>query len=256
MNRPRSLLEELCVLFLDIDGVLACTRSSIVVAGRPSINGEMIGDGMPHSLEPSCLARFDPVSLGLVPTQEQEAFAREKLEAIGAVTREHEAEKAKLLARIAELEGENADLNNSINVWTAHANEAEDRAATAEKNVETWKSCLDSVFETRAAGMRRVYEALGITPSDDDLRWSTLVVAVSNAVKQTITPTYPANMLGKPVTAPVSVFNYDMNAAPKGGKLLVLNHGNVATFAVLSDRNLKDFKAWAPMPKIREDMKR
>jgi len=66
MSRPRNLLEELCVLFLDIDGVLACTRSSIVVAGRPSINGEMIGDGMPHSLEPSCLARFDPVSLGLV----------------------------------------------------------------------------------------------------------------------------------------------------------------------------------------------
>ena len=66
-------------------------------------------------------------------------------------------------------------------------------------------------------------------------------------------PLFPAEMHGKPVTAPVSEFNYDMDTAPKGGKLIVLNHGGVATFAILSDRNNKDFQAWAPMPKIRKD---
>lgn len=62
-------------------------------------------------------------------------------------------------------------------------------------------------------------------------------------------------MLGTPVTAPVSEFNYDMEVAPLGGKLIVLNPGNVATFAILSSSNKKYFKAWAPMPKIRSDMK-
>lgn len=66
---------------------------------------------------------------------------------------------------------------------------------------------------------------------------------------------YPQEMHGKPVTANVSEFNYDMNAAPKGGKLIVLNMGNVATFAILHSENVKDFKAWAPLPKIRKDMK-
>lgn len=62
-------------------------------------------------------------------------------------------------------------------------------------------------------------------------------------------------MLGTPVTASVSEFNYDMGSAPLGGKLIVLNPGNVATFAILNSTNKKYFKAWAPMPKIRQDMK-
>lgn len=66
------------------------------------------------------------------------------------------------------------------------------------------------------------------------------------------TPTFPDNMHGKPVAARmVSEFNYDMNTAPKGGKLLVLNEGDVATIAMLSDSNKKHFKAWAPLPKKR-----
>ena len=66
---------------------------------------------------------------------------------------------------------------------------------------------------------------------------------------------YPQEMHGKPVTAAVSEFNYDMSKAPRGGKLIVLNEGNCATFAVLNNENIKHFKAWAPMPKIRKDMK-
>jgi hypothetical protein len=66
---------------------------------------------------------------------------------------------------------------------------------------------------------------------------------------------YPREMHGKPVTAPVSEFNYDMDTAPTGGKLIVLNPGNVATFAVLNQENKKHFKAWAPCPQIRKDKK-
>jgi hypothetical protein len=66
---------------------------------------------------------------------------------------------------------------------------------------------------------------------------------------------YPQQMYGRPVTATSSEFNYDMGAAPIGGKLIVLNHGNVATFAILSSENKKYFKAWAPMPRIQQDMK-
>jgi hypothetical protein len=62
-------------------------------------------------------------------------------------------------------------------------------------------------------------------------------------------------MHGRPVTANVSEFNYDMDKAPIGGKLIVLNPGNVAAFAVLSSTNKKYFKAWAPLPRIRQDMK-
>ena len=70
-----------------------------------------------------------------------------------------------------------------------------------------------------------------------------------------MTEKQPQQMNGKPVTAQQSEFNYDMKAAPLGGKVIVLNPGNVATFAILTNVNRKDFKAWAPLPKIRKDKK-
>lgn len=66
-------------------------------------------------------------------------------------------------------------------------------------------------------------------------------------------PEYPEDMHGKPVTADYSYFNYDMSKAPVGGKLIVLNHGGVATFSNLSSENKKDFQAWAPLPKTRKN---
>lgn len=67
------------------------------------------------------------------------------------------------------------------------------------------------------------------------------------------TPEYPEDMHGKPVTADYSYFNYNMDKAPVGGKLIVLNHGGVATFSNLSSENKKDFQAWAPLPKTRKN---
>lgn len=118
----------------------------------------------------------------------------------------HEDNK-RLHAQVVELQSKVDELNNSINVWHAHALDAEDRATTAERK-------LAQLTETP--------------------------------------PEFPQDMQGKPVTAEVSYYNYDMDAAPKGGKLLVLNHGGVATFAVLSDKNKRDFRAWAPLPKVRK----
>ncbi len=68
-------------------------------------------------------------------------------------------------------------------------------------------------------------------------------------------PVYPQDMHGKPVTADYSYFNYDMDKAPVGGKLIVLNHGGVATFSNLTAENKKDFQAWAPLPKTRKSRK-
>lgn len=177
----------------------------------------------------------------LVPTKEQLEHAEDKLRLIGSMNLEHQAELAKLKRviekrglrvvqmhmhykqqkvqltmarnRIRELEAENAklkednaDVNNSINVWMAHANEAEDRASAAEAKLATREQ-----------------------------------------------PQFPAYMLGKPVTTPEMYFNMDMTTAPRGGKLIVLNPGRVATFAVISERNRDDFLGWAPMPKIPKD---
>lgn len=59
------------------------------------------------------------------------------------------------------------------------------------------------------------------------------------------------NMLGRPVTAAAPALNYDMQAAPVGGKLLVLTKGMVLTFAVLRqvDKVAGHFIAWCPLPK-------
>ncbi len=53
-----------------------------------------------------------------------------------------------------------------------------------------------------------------------------------------------------PLTDSDPVWNFDMSAAPHGRKLIALNPGKVAVFAVLSSRNLKDFTAWYPLPRI------
>ena len=54
-----------------------------------------------------------------------------------------------------------------------------------------------------------------------------------------------------PLTDSDPEWNFDMSAAPHGRKLIALNPGNVAVFAVLSSRNLKDFSAWYPLPKVK-----
>jgi hypothetical protein len=69
-----------------------------------------------------------------------------------------------------------------------------------------------------------------------------------NALLRTV-PKYPGYMGGTPVTAQVSEWNYDMENAPVGGKLLVLNHAGCATFSVLTSDDKQYFQAWAPMPK-------
>lgn len=58
-----------------------------------------------------------------------------------------------------------------------------------------------------------------------------------------------------PVTAHVSYYNFNMDDAPTGRKLLALNPGNVACFATITATNRKDFKAWAPLPKIPKEHK-
>ena len=44
----------------------------------------------------------------------------------------------------------------------------------------------------------------------------------------------------------------EMDKAPHGRKLIALNPSGVAVFAVLSARNLKDFHAWYPLPKLKD----
>ncbi len=53
-----------------------------------------------------------------------------------------------------------------------------------------------------------------------------------------------------PLTDPDPEWNFNMSAAPHGKKLIALNPGGVAVFAVLSYRNLKDFQGWYPLPRI------
>ena len=59
-----------------------------------------------------------------------------------------------------------------------------------------------------------------------------------------------------PLTDSDPVWNFDMSAAPHGRKLIALNPGKVAVFAVLSSRNLKDFIGWYPLPRIPKDVQR
>lgn len=53
-----------------------------------------------------------------------------------------------------------------------------------------------------------------------------------------------------PLTDSDPTWHTDMSKAPHGRKLIALNPGGVAVFAVLSARNLKDFTAWYPLPRI------
>ena len=59
-----------------------------------------------------------------------------------------------------------------------------------------------------------------------------------------------------PLTDSDPEWNFDMSAAPHGCKLIALNPGKVAVFAVLSSRNLKDFIGWYPLPRIPKDVQR
>lgn len=54
-----------------------------------------------------------------------------------------------------------------------------------------------------------------------------------------------------PLTDSDPCWNTDMTAAPHGRKLIALNPSGVAVFAVLSARNVNDFKAWYPLPKFK-----
>ena len=58
----------------------------------------------------------------------------------------------------------------------------------------------------------------------------------------------------RPVTSRTPVWNFDMNAAPHGRKLLAINDG-VAVIAFISPINIKHFQAWCPLPKIPKDNK-
>jgi hypothetical protein len=53
----------------------------------------------------------------------------------------------------------------------------------------------------------------------------------------------------KPVSAQQSEMCSDMSKAPLGRKVIAINPGGVAVFAVLSKDNLKHFIEWAPLPK-------
>ena len=55
-----------------------------------------------------------------------------------------------------------------------------------------------------------------------------------------------------PLTDSDPEWHTDMDKAPHGRKLIALNPSGVAVFAVLSARNLKDFQAWYPLPKLKE----
>ncbi len=62
-------------------------------------------------------------------------------------------------------------------------------------------------------------------------------------------------MNSNPVTSHYPEWIFDMNSAPLGRKLLVLNHGDVAAFGCLTPDNLKHFRAWCALPKIPKEMK-
>lgn len=55
----------------------------------------------------------------------------------------------------------------------------------------------------------------------------------------------------QPITHEDPEWDFDMSRAPHGRKLIALNPSGVAVFAVLSARNLRDFTAWYPLPKVR-----
>jgi hypothetical protein len=59
----------------------------------------------------------------------------------------------------------------------------------------------------------------------------------------------------KPVTSHAPAWNFDMSTAPAGRKLLALNPGHVACFALITNNNRADFRAWCALPKIPKEMK-
>lgn len=54
-----------------------------------------------------------------------------------------------------------------------------------------------------------------------------------------------------PLTDSDPEWNFDMTSAPHGRKLIALNPSGVAVFAVLSAQNLKDFRGWYSLPKVK-----
>ena len=61
---------------------------------------------------------------------------------------------------------------------------------------------------------------------------------------------------GQPVTAPVSTLRYDMENAPIGGKLLLLNPSGVLVFGTLTNATRHLYWAWAPLPRRNKDEER
>lgn len=58
------------------------------------------------------------------------------------------------------------------------------------------------------------------------------------------------NFIDKPVTTSDIFFNMNMNACPTGRKVIALNPGKVACFAVITSTNRSDFLGWCPLPKV------
>lgn len=58
------------------------------------------------------------------------------------------------------------------------------------------------------------------------------------------------------ITAPVSVWNYDMAALPSGTKCMLLNPGGVACLGSVTQSTRDHFLAWAPMPKRDKEKER
>jgi hypothetical protein len=58
------------------------------------------------------------------------------------------------------------------------------------------------------------------------------------------------------LTAPVSVWEYDMNALPTGTKCMLLNQGGVACLGSITNVTRSHFIAWAPMPKRDKERER
>ena len=58
------------------------------------------------------------------------------------------------------------------------------------------------------------------------------------------------NFIDKPVTTPDLFFTMDMATCPTGRKVIALNPGKVACFAVITNTNRADFIGWCPLPKV------
>lgn len=58
-----------------------------------------------------------------------------------------------------------------------------------------------------------------------------------------------------PVVVSEDVYYYPMDTAPLGKKVIALNEGGVAVFAVLTRDTLGHYKGWHPMIKERKDAK-